>query len=479
MPKISFNKSWIIFFAAAAIFLAIKVFAADYAVSDENTYYKMGQLVAEGQMPYRDFFFAHPPLQIYIYAAVFKVFGFNFFMLKMFSAVAAVAAAVFVFLAAKEKVNREAAVAAAVLFLFSYGTLLFTNFATGTELATAFSAAAFYLFIRKSFAATGVMLALAAVTTQLSAVAAIILFAAVVVMRDKKALTRMLLGFLPIFVVVNGIFLAAAKWEYVKQVVLYHLQKPSGAVDKSAVFFRVVKTNVPLLIAAALAFLSAEKKKLIIIASAAIAVAYIIGFPLAKASFNYYLYYAFPFLAILAAYGVSCAHGLLVDKFRLRKEFAAAALAAALVIVSFLGAKQFVSYDFQDFPQVEEIADYVRGNSTAGGTIFGDDSTVPLVSLLSGREIAINYVDNNDLRYRSGMTDLAKTLQLLEKNDSNLKFIIMRKINIVGKGTLDFGIGTLQPFSDFVTKNCVLAKEFAAEGKSLPAFYKIYDCLKT
>src|SRR3989338_974374 len=113
MLNTKFDKNWIIFFAAAAVFLAIKVFAADYAVSDENTYYKMGQLVAEGQVPYRDFFFAHPPLQIYIYAVAFKVFGFNFFMLKMFSAVAAVAAAVFVFLAAKEKVNREAAVAAA------------------------------------------------------------------------------------------------------------------------------------------------------------------------------------------------------------------------------------------------------------------------------------------------------------------------------------------------------------------------------
>ncbi|MBI2143300.1 hypothetical protein HYU20_03080, partial [Candidatus Woesearchaeota archaeon] len=45
-----FDKSWLLFIAAAAVFLAIKAAAADYSVSDENTYYKMGQLVASGQV---------------------------------------------------------------------------------------------------------------------------------------------------------------------------------------------------------------------------------------------------------------------------------------------------------------------------------------------------------------------------------------------------------------------------------------------
>ncbi len=480
MPKISFDKSWIIFFAAAIIFLAIKAFAADYAVSDENTYYKMGQLVAEGQVPYRDFFFAHPPLQIYLYAAIFKVFGFSFFILKMLSAIAAVAAAAFVFVTVKEKLNPEAAVAAAVLFLFSYGTLLFTNFATGTEFATAFSAAAFYFFIRRKFATTGIMLALAAVTTQLSAIVVAVIFAAAIIMKDKKALTRMLLGFLPIFVVVNGVFLAAAKWEYVKQVVLYHLQKPSGTVDKSEVFFRVAKTNAPLLIVAALAFLSAEKRKLTVIASAAIAATYIIGFPLAKASFNYYIYYAFPFLAILAAYGILAVHSWMVDKLRFRKEFAVAAFAAALVIASFAGAKQFAGYDFQAFPQAEEVAAYVKGGSQEGQSVFGDDSTVPLISLLSGREIALNYADNNVLRYSSGVTDLGQTLQLLqtEVNENRLKFVILRKIK-AGEGTFDFGIATQHQFTGFVNESCRLAKEFPLEWRGLVQAYEVYDCLKT
>src|SRR3989338_1586191 len=119
MLNTKFDKNWIIFFAAAAVFLAIKVFAADYAVSDENTYYKMGQLVAEGQVPYKDFFFAHPPLQIYMYAVVFWLFGFNFLLLKMVSAVSVVVAAAFVFAAMKDKLNAKIAAAATVLFLFS------------------------------------------------------------------------------------------------------------------------------------------------------------------------------------------------------------------------------------------------------------------------------------------------------------------------------------------------------------------------
>ena len=113
MTTKSIDKSWLLFAAAAMLFLAIKINAADYSISDENTYYKMGQLVSEGQVPYKDFFFAHWPLQVYLYAAVFKLFGFNLLVLKMISAIAMVVTAAFVFAIAKEKVNSKAAAGAA------------------------------------------------------------------------------------------------------------------------------------------------------------------------------------------------------------------------------------------------------------------------------------------------------------------------------------------------------------------------------
>ncbi|MBI3037280.1 glycosyltransferase family 39 protein, partial [Candidatus Woesearchaeota archaeon] len=354
--KIKFDKSWLLFIAAAAIFLFIKANAAGYSVSDENTYYKMGQLVAQGQVPYRDFFFAHPPLQIYIYAAVFKVFGFNFLMLKMISAVSVVVAAAFVFAAMKDKLNAKIAAAATVLFLFSYGTLLFSNFPTGTEIATAFAAAGFYFFMRKKFTTSGILLGFASVTALLSVIIlSLLLFFAAFILRDKKSAAKLLIGFSVVFVAINGLFLLIAKGEFLKQVLIYHLNKPAVSADKAAVFFRIMKTNAFLFIAAAIALVYRNRTKAFLVMSAVVAAAYIAAFPLLKTAFNYYLLYAFPFLAVVAGYGILSLHEFLTEKAKLRKEAAFVAVALLILLSSFAAVRGFVSYDFQDFPQAGEV----------------------------------------------------------------------------------------------------------------------------
>ncbi|MBI2580612.1 glycosyltransferase family 39 protein [Candidatus Woesearchaeota archaeon] len=481
MQNAKFDKSWLLFLAAAAVFLAIKIPAADYAVSDENTYYKMGQLVASGQVPYRDFFFAHPPLQVYLYAVVFKLFGFNFLLLKMISAVAVVAAAAFVFAAMKDKLNAKIAAAAAALFLFSYGTLLFSNFPTGTEIATAFAAAGFYFFMRKNFTTSGVLLGFASVTALLSVIIMpLLLFIAVFIQKDRKSAIKLLAGFAAVFAIINGLFLIVAKGEYLKQVLIYHLNKPAVSADKAAVFFRIMKTNAFLFIAAAIALVSRNRTKAFLVMSAVVAAAYIAAFPLLKTAFNYYLLYAFPFLAVVAGYGILSLHEFLTEKAKLRKEAAFVAVALLLLLSGFAAVRGFVSYDFQDFPQAKDVSEYVKANSQPAQTIFGDDSTVPLVSLLSGREIALDYIDNNALRYSSGVTDLGQTLQLLQGgvNKGELKFVILRRIK-AAKGTFDFGIATQRQFMGFVNESCGLAKEFPLEWRGLIQTYEVYDCLKT
>ncbi len=482
MQNAKFDKSWLLFIAVAAIFLIIKISSAHYAVSDENTYYKMGQLVAEGQLPYRDFFFAHTPLQIYLYAAVFMLFGFNLLVLKMLSAAAIIITAAFIFAIVKEKLNFKVATAAAALFLFSYGTMLFSNFPTGVEIATAFATASFYFFMQKRFFTSGFLSGLAAATAQLSIVALPILAAAaVLLLKDKKAAYRLLLGFAASAGTISLAFLAVAKGEFIRQVIIYHLNKPSESADKAAIFFRIVKTNWLLFIAAAAAAVSGYRTKISALLPLVIGAAYIAAFPLMKSSFNYYALYAFPFLAIAGGYGLRAAYEVLAERLKLRQEMAVAAIAAIVILGGFSAVQQFNSYDFQDFPIAKDVAAYVRENSIEGQTIFGDDSTVPLVSLLSGREIAINYVDNNAMRYQSGATDLGATLQLLQEaiSKKGLKFVLLRRTEVQKGAYLDFGIGTEKRFMGFVRNSCKLAKEFQYSWRGLPQLYDIYDCLKT
>lgn len=481
-PLKGIDRSWLIFIAMAAVFLAVKLSAAHYAVSDENTYYKMGQLVAGGQVPYRDFFFAHLPLQVYLYATVFKLFGFSLVILKLLSAAAVAVAAAFVFALAKNRIGPLMASAATLLFLFSYGTLLFSNFPTGLELAMPFVAAAFYFFMQKKFLLCGFLLGIAAMTYQLSVLALPIFFgAAALMLKEKKPLLAIAAGFAAVAGAVSLIFLLAAGWEFIRQVLLYHLQKPPEDVNKSAIFLRILKTNWLLFGLAALAAASRYRKKITVLMPLAIALVYVLAFPFIKTAFNYYLLYAFPFLAIIGGYGLLALQELLTERIRLRSGLAVAAVIALVALSSFFAVRQFYDYDFQNFGSAQEIASYVKANSGQEQTIFGDDSTVPLLSLLSGREIALNYADNNAMRYRSGITDLEATLRQLNESAGRgeLKFILLREIRL-GKGAaVGFGIGTEGKFTAFVKGNCALAKEFSAEWRGIVQAYDVYDCLKT
>ena len=53
--------------------------------ADENVYFMMGKVVSEGKVPYQDFFCGHPPLQLYLYAGLIKLFGLHIWILKSFT----------------------------------------------------------------------------------------------------------------------------------------------------------------------------------------------------------------------------------------------------------------------------------------------------------------------------------------------------------------------------------------------------------
>ena len=60
------DKTWFIFSLIILIFVLIEIKALlFYKPGDENVYLHMGKLLSEGVLPYKDFFYAHPPLQLF------------------------------------------------------------------------------------------------------------------------------------------------------------------------------------------------------------------------------------------------------------------------------------------------------------------------------------------------------------------------------------------------------------------------------
>ena len=120
----------------------------------------MAKSITQGQMPYKDFFYAHPPLHIFVLSILIKIFGVNFFIFKSATLLSILIASFFLYKLCLElfqnKINDKnanlASIITIILFLFSFTTLFTATFSVGVELSVMLMMISFYLiFIKKHF----------------------------------------------------------------------------------------------------------------------------------------------------------------------------------------------------------------------------------------------------------------------------------------------------------------------------------------
>jgi hypothetical protein len=122
----------------------LKLYSLNFVNGDEHMYFYMSLLVSKGKWPYRDFFFSHPPLQLYIMGAVYKLFGYSLAMSKAVPSIAAMVSGVHVYLIGKRLVGRLEGVLGMALFLFTFDVLRGSSHFTGANCALAFALMAVY-----------------------------------------------------------------------------------------------------------------------------------------------------------------------------------------------------------------------------------------------------------------------------------------------------------------------------------------------
>ncbi len=440
--------------ALILVFAAIEAKGlAHYDNVDENVYFYMGSLISGGKMPYSDFFFAHPPLKIFVNAAIISLFGFNLLLLKAVPLASTIISAVFIYKIAKKRLGAVEALIAAALFLFSYRVMVESTYSLGMNLTTVFVVAGTYCWLSNKQLLGGMLFGLASITGLYS----IVPFAVVAVLalvRDRKEFARLAAGFLIIFLATNLYFLSAAGEKYITSVYTYHLIKPEAAGNTASLFLQLIKQNWLLLGSAMLSVLFLSRK---IAAPLAISGAYILFLSQLSRVFNFYLVLLLPFLAILGGYSLARLGRMLPYK---------KALAALLIIVIIASAAQTTkhlwTFDFADFESAKPMAEFVKQNSAQSDEIFGDMTAAPLVALFSDRRIAFDMVDTNDMLFSSGMISLAEITGRIEHDKT--KFVIINE---------DYGIGGFNEFAGFLQEKCVYAQGFSDRywGR-----FAIYDC---
>jgi len=397
-------------------------------------------------------------------ALIYKIFGFNFLVIKITPVIFSIITAFFIF-KIMQRFSNISGIIAAALFLFSYDTLRASTYITGICMTAMLLVISVYFMFEKKYLLSGIFSGLAGITGLYSLIP-IAVISVYLMTKEKKGFIIFIAAFSAIFLTVNLLLMILYGNSYLIPVYKYHLMKPAGESSIIPLLTRLVKTN-PLVFLLPLSYFLTSRKKLRIVIY--ISLAYILFLLLFQKTFGYYFVLIFPFLAMLSAYSITKAN------FRINKSIVILLLILAITISAVFSSAKFMKYDFQNFNNAEEIANYININSKQGETIFGDDSTTPLLSILSGRRIAFDFADSNSMIFRSGIQDLDKVIAGLKQSGN--RFIIVYQLN-TGIATGTYGPAYIDEFFDYTRSECTLAKQFKEPWQNYEKVFSIYDCKK-
>lgn len=213
--------------AIIGLFFLLKSYGLHPAMSDENIYFYDAWLMHNGIMPYRDFFFAHPPFHLIPGWIMINILGdIDINAMKLLPDIAAFATASFIYLIVRKTSGRFAALLAAALFLFSHDLLRASSHWTAINWAVMWMSAGFFFALEKKPFISGLMLGLG-VSTGIYIVPGAIMIAGMFDLRNPKELLRYLGAFLLSLLLINGYFLIIAADEYFRDIISFHLMKKS------------------------------------------------------------------------------------------------------------------------------------------------------------------------------------------------------------------------------------------------------------
>ena len=456
------RKATLLFFGFLVIFIliALKGLVA-LQPGDENVYYYMAKLISEGKIPYKDFFYAHPPLHIYLLALIYSTFGFNIVAMKLTPLISTLISAFFVFKIAKEKFGSAEAVISSLLFLFSYSMMFNSVFSFGIDVAAMFLViGAYFLLNKNNHYLSGLFFGFAGITRLLSLVPISVIFA-IVLLRSKKNFLKLSSAFLVVLLLVNGVFIMLSSGDYLAQAYKYHLLKSFGNKENFKEYTDIIKLNW-ILFSSALLFIFVKEKKPISVFTIVL-VAYLIFLMTLNKIFGFYFIIAFPFLAVIGGYSI--AH-IFKDYFAKNIVIKKIFLTALLAVFAWNLASDSLflqTIGFTGFERGKDLENFVILNSNKDTLLFGDDSVVPLLALLTNKKIALDFVDTNNEVFISGMRNLGNVLADLKGKE--VIFIIRSKQ----------GISYFGEVKNFLNRNCEFLSQF---HDKIEGDYIVYKCYK-
>lgn len=469
-----------------ACLAVLKAYGLHPQPGDEGIYfYLAGRVAQAGVVPYRDFFFAHPPVHLLVAAGAFKALGATLPVAKAIAPAAALATVAITYATCARRLGVLPAFVAAALLLTSYDFLRASSHFTGVNVTLALATGAAGLALSGRSLAAGAVAALAVSAGLYAAPTA--LGCGIVLWLGPGGWRRLLRfagGFAAVAALVDGGFWWAAGDAFVDQVWRYHIAKPGQAWAGAAMGGRVLLDNLGPTLGAGLALLALAAGRLRTDQDRTGLLALLLGLgnlavlSSLQRAFPFYFLMALPGLAVAGGYAAGRAYlalgrllagelragaglalagaalwGGLAQADALRREHIPQSLAAhdtsywwadAEALPAWLnegvrklawqdrraagehygGVRRYLWHESRRWPLLMEVAAHVDAVAAPDAPLFGDSLTAPYLAFLTGRPVAADEADTNAARFRSGAARPDDVIRRVE--DAGVAFVIAR-----------------------------------------------------
>ena len=444
----SFKKSYTkILIIIIILSLVLRLFLLHPTFSDENFYFNVGKNILEGKIPYKDFFFAHPPFQIYVLAFMFKVFGISFLVGKFLSLVASTLSVFLIYLILKELYDEKSGFFAALIFLITPTFLSFSTIGHGMWETLLFVLLSFYLATKNKLNFAVVTFVIAILFRYLAVL--YLPFLIILLYFRKQKFKTFLFWFFPTFIISIFLLFLIFGSNYVDQTVSYQLFSKvyMSAFGVDMQYWNIGYFFLFLSLVSAVVAYANKDKVLLLLASMPLIADMIILFSL-KLFFYHY------FLISLAFCIISIGRVLTISKERIIKVFV-----SVILLLSILN--NIPTIDFYLNPKYAEryysMASFIENSISANDSIFGEPVATGYVSFVTNRRISSNYLDSY-LRHLIFEGE-EKVIENLKKDKPKI-FIEIENYYLSNPS-----------FSKFILENYVLEREF--EGTPNYSVYRI------
>lgn len=211
-------------FVVFGAYFLLKIIGLHPSGTDDNIYFYLATRVASGAIPYRDFFFSHPPVHLLVPAMVFSITGFSIGIAKAIPAVSQGLAGLFLYLSLRQ-CSRRLAITTLVLHLTAYEVLMGSTDMNGENLMSAFLFAALLAAVRQRYALSGVLSGLG-LGCGLYALAGVLAIAIGCIATGRTAAVNFGKGLFGCFFAMTAVFAILGGEGFYEGVFAYHLSKP-------------------------------------------------------------------------------------------------------------------------------------------------------------------------------------------------------------------------------------------------------------